>query len=143
MINRMFVTLCAMALLFMQIACLGRQGGQHVSLTFVYPDAPEIVEYQDVRPVKSLSGIVLNPQDDAVGDALVAVLSVATKVRLDAVLSGKDGKFNLGPQNSTGAYLVRFSKPGFNTVVIRIKLSRVGAQDISVTLPYSAGSPVI
>lgn len=134
----MFVMLCAIALLFMQIAWLGRQGGQHVSSTFVYPDAPEIMEYQEVQSVKSLSGIVRNPQGDAVGDVLVEVLSVATRVRFDAVLSGRDGKFNLGSQNSTGTYVVRFSKPGFNTVVMRIKLSRAGARDISVTLPFSA-----
>lgn len=140
MIQSLLVKLGAIALLFAQTACLGRQGGQRVSSIFVYPDAPEIVEYQDVRTFKSLSGMVCDPQHEAVANVLVEVLSESTTERLDAVFSGKDGKFNLRSANSNGTYLVRFSKPGFNTVIIHAKLSRGVAQDISITLPFSAGS---
>jgi hypothetical protein len=138
MINRALVKMCTMALLFAGTACLTGQGGQRVPQTFVYPDAPEIMEYQAFREVKSLSGIVRDLQHGIIADALVEGLSDKAANRLEAVLTGKNGKFTLPLQNRSGPYRIRFSKPGFNTVILHIKLSQHATQDLSVTLPFSA-----
>ncbi len=140
MIKILFANLCAIALLITLTGCVGRQGGQRVPSTFTYPSAPEIVEYQEVRTFRSLSGIVRDPQNEVMAAVLVEVLAEAGKARLDAVLSGKDGRFNLRSQRGSGTYLVRFSKPGFNSVIIHARLGRDGAGGMSITLPLSAGA---
>ncbi len=133
----MRVNLCAIALMTALTGCIAK----HVSPTFTYPDAPEIVEYREVQTSKSLSGIVRDLQRGTIAAVLVEVLSEPSATRVDAVLSDKNGKFSLRPRSGNDVFLLRFSKPGFNTVVIHVKLNHDGgAHDLSITLPFSAGA---
>jgi hypothetical protein len=137
MLHRTWVVALLSALVLTLVGCVGTRAPQRVPADFAYPSAPEVVEYESTRFVRSLRGVVRNQQGDALERALVEVLSAETRSRLDALLTKQDGTFVFPGSPPTEAVFLRFSKPGFNTVVIRVAVSPKARESVFVTLPFS------
>ena len=67
--------------------CICKQGRQQVSLSFTHHDVPEIIEYDDIRRFRSLSGVVYS-QHEGLTAVLVEVVSESSGAELNAVLFG-------------------------------------------------------
>jgi hypothetical protein len=138
MLHRTCLVALLSALVLTLVGCVATRAGQSVPADFAYPSAPEVVEYESTRFVRSLRGVVRNQQGDALEKALVEVLSAETRARLDALLTNKDGSFDFQGSAPREAVFLRFSKPGFNTVVIRVAVNPEAREIVFVTLPFSA-----
>lgn len=106
---------------------------------FSYPDSPELVEIEEIKISNCLCGVVQNMQGDELDGVLVERLGEQRRERVSAILSDKKGRFHLDQGNTGGdSYLLRFSKPGFNSILVRVRCDAAASDKLIVQLPFSA-----
>ena len=106
---------------------------------FVYPEAQGIVEIEQIQTTLCLCGVVQDAQGDELEAVLVEILDRDTRQRAVATFSDAKGRFQLdGKEMGETFCVLRFSKPGFNTVLMRVRLDPKAHRELTVRLPFSA-----
>jgi hypothetical protein len=104
---------------------------------FSYPDAPLIIEIEPIQISNCLCGIVQNSVGYEMGGVLIEILDAQTKHRVVATFSDSHGQFRLNPGHAVkDQYLLKFSKPGFNTTMMRVRLDPSVSQKLTVKLQF-------
>lgn len=103
---------------------------------FSYPEARETVKADAPLSVRSLAGKVVDSTNSAIERVLVERLSTGWNKRLDATFTDSNGLFSL-PGRSNIQYL-KLSKPGFDTLLIRVRINRKAKAKLTLALNPSA-----
>jgi len=102
-------------------------GQQSVPKGFKYPEAPETILYRAPLEVRSLRGSIVGPTGDQLSRVLVERLTPGWKIRLDATFTDDEGRFAF-PESSTTMQFLRFSKPGFKTLLAKVRTRRAARE---------------
>lgn len=84
----------------------------------------ETVEIQKIQVVRSVSGIVADPNGTPITGAVVAELGCDGNTVLRTVETDRDGHFNLSQRPNQRIYSLRISMNGFNPLIVHLKTSR-------------------
>jgi hypothetical protein len=109
---------------------------QQVAKDFSYPDSPETIKDEVPYEAESLAGRVIDITDAGLGKALVERLSYGWGKRLDATFTDSNGFFSL-PCNSNKTQYLKLSKPGFNTLLIKVVMKKKTRSRLNVKLGVS------
>jgi len=97
----------------------------------------ETVVIANVQVSKDLSGIVLDPAGEPIPGAAVIEITQDRQTNLRSTTADSEGKWSLTPIATRKIYYLRFVKPNFNTVEVRLKLDTKKGKSFAVTLPLS------
>lgn len=111
------------------------QSGQKVPSGFRYPPSHETIKVEAEIESRSLSGVVTDPRGVGASRVLVERVEAGWGKRISAVLSNRDGRFAF-PIRS-GTHFLRVSKPGFNTMLLKVRVSRKTKSLLHVELQLS------
>jgi hypothetical protein len=100
---------------------------------FSYPESPETVKVKAPQAVRSLAGRVADSTNRGMEDVLVERLSSGWGVRREAVFTDSNGLFFLHAASRKIQYL-KLSKPGFDTLLIKVALSRKSKATLHLVL---------
>lgn len=103
---------------------------------FAYPEAMAEVLLETPIVAGSLSGKVFNWNGDELEKVLVERVTPDWRTRIDATFTDSEGCFYL-PSPPSGRYYLRFSLPGWGTVLAKIKVSKKTKSQIKVELPVA------
>ncbi len=92
---------------------------QQVAKDFSYPESPETITNEVPYEAKSLAGRVADVTDAGLEKVLVERLGSGWGKRLDATFTNSDGSFSLSCNSNKVQYL-KLSKPGFDTLLIKV-----------------------
>lgn len=126
----------ALLLLILQIShigCTHRREAPAVPADFKYPIAGENVAIADPLVARRFSGRVLDPNGDAVKQALVEVTSADWSERVSATFTDDRGFFSFS-KLGLGQYPIRVTKPGFAPLLAKIKVSKTGPASVDLSL---------
>ena len=112
-----------------------QQASPYLSDSFAYPVSPQIVERKGIINAKALAGTVVDSAGTPIPQVLVEQLSVEGK-RSQAVLTDLRGSLLLNSEVE-GLYQLRVSKPGFDSQLIRVKVSKGEKKALTVKLTVS------
>ncbi|HET6975854.1 MAG TPA: carboxypeptidase-like regulatory domain-containing protein [Pyrinomonadaceae bacterium] len=109
------------------------QLGQKVPTGFNYPQAQETIQVEAEIESRSLSGLVTDPSGAAASRVLVEKVRPGWRKRTNAVFSDTEGHFafaGAGP----GTHFLRISKPGFNTILLKVKVTAKAKTTLQIDL---------
>lgn len=112
------------------------QYGQKVPAGFNYPQAQETIKVEVEIESRSLSGLVTDPSGAAASRVLVEKVRPGWRKRISAVFTDTEGHFafaGVGP----GTHFLRVSKPGFNTMLLKVKVSTKAKSTLQIDLKLS------
>jgi hypothetical protein len=109
---------------------------QRVPEDFNYPESPETVQDEIPYEAKSLAGKISDPTGAGLGKALVELLSSGWKKRIDATFTDSEGSFSFS-RYSGKTHFLRISKPGFNTLLIKVDIKENLKTTLSIKLGVS------
>ena len=112
------------------------QCGQKVPAGFKYPQSQETIQVDAEIKSRSLSGVVTDPSGAVASQVLVEKVRPGCGKRISAVFSDTDGHFafaGAGP----GTHFLRISKPGFNTMLLKVKVSAKAKSTLRIDLKLS------
>jgi len=93
-----------------------------VPKAFSYPEARETIKANAPTSVSSLNGRVVDSTDAPMERVLVERLGRTWGRRLDATFTDSKGSFSFFGREKV-AYL-KFSKPGFDTLLLRVRINK-------------------
>jgi hypothetical protein len=108
-------------------------GGQQVAKGFSYPEARETIKADAPHAVKSLTGKVVDSSNMGMEKVLVERLSNNWGKRLDATFTNSNGRFFL-PSSSPSIQYLKLSKPGFDTLLIRVRIRKRSKATLGLAL---------
>jgi hypothetical protein len=82
-----------------------------------------------------LAGRVVDGAGAPIPEVLLERLSADGK-RVEAVFTNSNGRFVM-KQRDPWVYAVRVSKPGFDTLLLKVRVSKNGKRELALTLPAS------
>ena len=97
----------------------------------------EIIEFAEVQVVSSLSGVVHDPSDSSMKDALVEEFSSDWKKVLRSTHTDASGLFTLQPVKGRSLYYLQISSRGFNPIHVRVRIDRVRGKLLRLTMPVA------
>ena len=100
----------------------------------IYPSSPITIEHAAAFEAEDLAGTVTDHADFPMPEVLVEALSDGK--RIEAVLTDSQGRFIL-KRRAPGLYLLKASKPGFDSQLIKVKVSLETKGVLRVTLTVS------
>lgn len=103
---------------------------------FSYPVSPETITNETSYEAKSLAGRINDPSGAGLEKALVERLSSGWKKRLDATFTDSEGSFSFSHYSGKTQFL-KISKPGFNTLLVRVKIKENLKTPLSIELNVS------
>jgi hypothetical protein len=107
-----------------------------IARTLATTSAPaKTIELERELDAQVLSGRVLDAAQAPIPEVLVEQLSPDGK-RVEAVLTDAKGKFAMKPR-SPWVYLMKVSKPGFDSVLFKVRVSKNGNRELALTLTAS------
>lgn len=110
---------------------------QQVAKDFSYPESPATIKVESPYKAKSLAGRISDPTGAGLEKALVERLSSGWKKRIDATFTDSEGSFSF-PQYSSGkTQFLKISKPGFNTLLVKVKIKDSVKSLLSIKLGAS------
>lgn len=112
------------------------ESGQRVSDTFKYPQSQETIRVDAEIRSRSLSGVVVDPSGSKAPKVLVERVAPGWGKRITAVLTDSKGQFAFA-RTIPGTYFLRFSKSGFNTMLLKVKVSPKLGSKLLVELKLS------
>ena len=112
------------------------QGGQRVPSSFNYPQSQETIQVDAEITSKSLSGIVTDPSGAGASKVVVERVRSGWGKRISAVFSNADGRFAFAGIGS-GTHFLRVSKPGFNTMLLKVRVSAQSKSTLRIDLQLS------
>lgn len=96
-----------------------------------------MVIIQKVQQAHSLSGEVLDPAGEPIEGVEVVETSSDYRTLIRSTHSNASGRWSLPPRRKQKLYYLRFNKPGFNPVCIKVKLSSSGEKQLKIRLPLA------
>jgi len=112
------------------------QCGQKVPANFNYPQSQETIQVDAEIKSRSLSGVVTDPSGSVASRVLVERVRPGWGKRISAIFSDTDGRFafaGVGP----GTHFLRISKPGFNTMLLKVRVSAKAKSTLRIDLKLS------
>jgi hypothetical protein len=109
---------------------------QQIAKDFSYPESPETITVEVPYEAKSLAGRVADVTDAGLEKVLVERLSSGRGKRLDAIFTDSNGFFSLRCNSSRVQYL-KLSKPGFDTLLIKVVMKKDLKSRLDVKLGVS------
>jgi hypothetical protein len=110
--------------------------GQRVPAGFNYPQSQETIRLDAEIRSRSLSGVVTDPNAAVAALVLVERVRPGWGKRISAVFSDPDGHFafaGVGP----GTHFLRVSKPGFNTMLLKVRVTPKSRSRLQIELKLS------
>jgi Carboxypeptidase regulatory-like domain len=98
-------------------------------------NAQEVVELKSEQRARTLAGVVASPSGPMIPDVTVEIVDSREHCLRTAMTDG-EGRFDF-KTGKPGRYRLRLSKPGFNTVVATVRVSRYTKSELRVELPMS------
>jgi hypothetical protein len=98
-----------------------RAKAQQVAKDCSYPESPAIIRVESPYEAQSLAGRISDPTSAGLEKVLVQRLSSGWKKCIDATFTDSEGSFSFS-QYSGKTQFLRISKPGFNTLLIKVKI---------------------
>lgn len=98
------------------------ESGQRVPDSFDYPQSQETIRVDTEMRSRALSGVVVDPSGSKASKVLVERVAPGWGKRITAVLTDSKGQFAF-VRITPGTHFLRFSKPGFNTMLLKVKVS--------------------
>jgi len=96
----------------------------------------ELVEVQEEVAVRSLSGIVVDTAGYPIPGATVELLDLVNKTCLAAETTSTNGSFKFD-RGRAGRYVLRTTKDGFNTLLVKVKTTHSHTKALKIMLPVS------
>ena len=112
------------------------QRGQKVPAGFKYPQSQETIQVDAEIESRSLSGVVIDPSGSGHSKVLVERLRHGWRNRISAVFTNADGQFTFAGVHS-GIYFLRVSKPGFNTMLLKVRVTAKTKSTVRIDLKLS------
>lgn len=84
----------------------------------------DTVEVQKIQIVRSVSGVVTDPNGALITGAVVAALGPDGSTVLRSVATDKEGYFSLSQRPHQRVYSLRISKNGFDPMIVHVRTSR-------------------
>jgi len=112
------------------------QCGQRVPASFNYPQSQETIQVDAEIKSRSLSGVVTDPSGAGASKVLVERVRPGWGKRISAVFSDTDGHFAFAGVGS-GTHFLRVSKPGFNTMLLKVRVSAKTKSTLRIDLKLS------
>ena len=112
------------------------QREQKVPVPFNYPQSQDTIQIDSEIESRSLSGIVTDPSGAMASKVLVERVRRGWGKRISAVFSSEDGHFAVDGVRS-GIHYLRVSKPGFNTMLLKIKVNAKSKSTLRIDLHLS------
>ena len=112
------------------------QCAQKVPANFKYRQSQETIQLDDEIESRSLSGMVTDPTGAGAAEVLVERVRRGWGKRISAVSSNKNGEFTF-PAVRSGTHFLRVSKPGFNTMLLKIRVNAKTESTLRVELQLS------
>jgi 5-hydroxyisourate hydrolase-like protein (transthyretin family) len=112
-----------------------------------YPTPEQLWAVAEGVPVKDrlevFCGTIYDPSGARVSGVSIEVVRMGTqgKEQVAQLESGKDGRFSA--QLADGAYVARFSMPGFQIALIPFEVIRQGSEEIRVTLQIGRATEAV
>ena len=108
---------------------------QKVSPGFSYPESQETIKVDAEIKSRSLSGRVIDPGGASASKVLVERLRPGWGKRISAVFSNADGRFSFSV--GSGTHYLRVSKPGFNTMLLKVTVGAKAKSNLRIDLKPS------
>ena len=112
------------------------QGGQKVPAGFNYPQSQETVQVDAAIKSRSLSGVVTDPGGSVASRVLVERVRPGWGKRISAIFSDSQGRFAFAGVGS-GTHFLRISKPGFNTMLLKVRVRAKAKSTLRIDLKLS------
>ncbi len=120
-----------LALMTVLLNCQNRQAithtvqaeSQQVAKDFRYPESPETIKDGTPYGAKTLAGRVIDPAGAGMEKVLVERLDSGWGKRIDATFTDSDGSFSFFRYSGKTQFL-RLSKPGFNTLLVKVRIKK-------------------
>jgi hypothetical protein len=139
-VKKFFILLLALELfLFISVSHsvnAGQDKPDQIPKDFAYPEPPSKTELKTPIKARSLSGKVADSAGFPIPKVLVERVSSDWKERLDATFTDSEGTFVL-PNVPMGKHFLKLSKPGFNTLLIRVITTRKSKAELELHLIVS------
>jgi Carboxypeptidase regulatory-like domain len=103
---------------------------------FNYPQSQEIIKVEAQIESKSLSGLVTDPSGAVASKALVEKVRPGWGKRIKAMFTDTDGRFAFAAA-APGIHFLRISKPGFNTILLQVRLTPKAKSTLRIDLKLS------
>jgi carboxypeptidase family protein len=97
----------------------------------------ETVEYAKVRNAANLSGVVSDRSGAAIAQVRVFEMSDDWSAELRSTTTDSQGRWSFSPTVNGATYRIQFIKDGFNTVRIRVKVTKRRAKPLAVEMPVA------
>lgn len=102
-----------------------------------YPQSPENVYIESPFVSRELGGTIKDQDGMGMTDVLVEIISPTNGKRTRAILTTSEGVFSFGRKKSA-TYTLRISRPGFNTTILKVKITKKRTSKLSIRLHPSA-----
>lgn len=109
---------------------------QQVAKDFSYPESPETIKDETPYEAESLAGRISDPTGAGLEKALVERLSSGWRKRIDATFADSEGSFSFSRYSGKTQFL-KISKPGFNTLLVKVKIKDNVKSPLSIKLGVS------
>jgi hypothetical protein len=103
---------------------------------FAYPESPSRTELKEPIRTRFLGGTVMDADGFPLSDVLVERVEGDWGTRLGAAFSSSDGVFLFNGE-STGMHFLRLSKPGSDTLLVRVITSKKARHPLKLRLRFS------
>jgi len=123
-------------LLVVPVLTTASSGEQKVPATFRYPESQETIQLDGELKSNALTGLVVDPNGAVTSKALVERVHAGWGKRIEGVLTNSKGRFSF-PGLGPGIYFLRISKPGFNTILLKVRVSTKAKSTVRVALQLS------
>lgn len=133
---RPIATLLITGLLYLLPVPCESRSGQRVQEGFKYPPSQETIQVDAEIKSRSLSGNVTDPSGGGTSKVLVERVRPGWGRRISAVLTDSYGHFAFAG-TTRGAHFLRVSKPGFNTMLIKVRVNRKVRSRLRIELKLS------
>lgn len=109
---------------------------QQVAEDFNYPESPATIQVESPYEAESLTGRISDPTSGGLERVLVERLSSGWKKRIDATFTNSEGSFSFSRYSGKTQFL-KISKPGFNTLLVKVRLKDNVKSPLSIKLSVS------
>jgi len=117
-------------------AATGGKSQRPVPPGFAYPESPNSVELRPTMRAKLLVGAVTDADGFPIADVLVERTGAEWRARLDAAFTNSEGVFRLR-RAPTGTHLLKLSKPGYDTLLVRVLVTTRAKHRLKLRLSFS------
>ena len=106
--------------------------------TDLRPQGIHTIEYEKIRVIRALSGVVLDPSDAPMARVSVEEFTSDWKTALRSTETDEGGHFAMTSAKDRKVYFLQFSFPYFNPIRIRVRIGNKNAKELQLKMEPSA-----